>query len=198
MDNGHTLTISSVKWSVSSSRRYDFWCSTLHIFFTNQLEAADNRYDESRSTDINMGERTTQRAKLKSHQICNCKRCDVNLMSPGRCSSLLIFLPTSCSLLITDSVAWLPLLQEIALKYECVSDSMLPSSMNSTDQIELHANMNETVDKGIYTNPETIRAQTCNEREMEERKLSGLWFFFPSENWPLSSNCIVLLLYSPV
>ena len=64
---------------------------------------------------------------------------------------------------------------------------MLPSSMNSTDQIELHANMNETVDKGIYTNMETIRAQTDgNDSKKQEGKLPSKSFF--SENETLCSH----------
>ena len=54
--NGHTIMICSVN-AVFHLAGDDSWCSTLHIFFTNQLEPADNRYDESRSTDINRGER---------------------------------------------------------------------------------------------------------------------------------------------
>ena len=58
--------------------------------------------------------------------------------------------------------------------------------MRSTAQIELSENLFGNVNRGdpsqrrdssyehVYANPETIRAQTCNEREMEERKLSGL------------------------
>ena len=49
--------------------------------------------------------------------------------------------------------------------------------MNSTDQIELHANMNETVDEDIYTNPETIRAQTDGiDRKKQEGKLPSKYF----------------------
>ena len=54
--------------------------------------------------------------------------------------------------------------------------------MNSTDQIELHANMNETVEKDIYSNMEIIRAQTDgNDRKKQEGKLPGTYFFPENE-----------------
>ena len=61
--------------------------------------------------------------------------------------------------------------------------------MNSTDQIELHANTNETVDKGIYTNMETIRAQTDgNDSKKQEGKLPGKYFFLKMK------HCAVMVL----
>ena len=58
--------------------------------------------------------------------------------------------------------------------------------MNSTDQIELHENMNETVDEDIYSNMETFSVQTDgNERKQQGGKLPGKSFF--SENETLYS-----------
>ena len=62
--------------------------------------------------------------------------------------------------------------------------------MNSTDQIELHANMNETVEKDIYTDMEIIRAQTDgNDRKKQAGKFPGKYFSLKK-----MKHCVAMLL----
>ena len=55
--NGHTFMICSVNAVFHLAGDMISGVQPYIFFFTNQLEPADNRYDGSRSTDINMGER---------------------------------------------------------------------------------------------------------------------------------------------
>ena len=60
---------------------------------------------------------------------------------------------------------------------------------NLNEDEGIYANQNETVDEDIYTNPETIRAQTDGiDRKQQGGKLPGKYFFLKMK------HCAVMVL----